>query len=962
MAKKSTGTRAGTNKKAAAQNARTPAAVEVPAQLSVSELRRAWVRFFSARDHRQLPSASLVPSGDPTLLFTTAGMVQFKPFFAGIEKPPHPRVVTIQKCLRTTDLASVGKTARHLTFFEMLGNFSFGDYFKEGAIRMAWEFSRDVLRFDPQRIHVTIFEDDDEAEKLWHETIGVPKERITRLGRKDNWWGPAGDSGACGPCSELYLDRGSANCTCGNRNCRPGDECERYLEYWNLVFNQFNQKKDGTLQPLPQTGIDTGAGLERIAALLHDRESVYDTDELARLIARTEELTAELGSEGAKVYGKDHSAAFRVIADHIRCVCFAMSDGVAPGNTGRGYVLRRLLRRALMYARELGVRQPILFRLVPLVEEMCGEFYPEVSRAADRIAETVRQEEERFLRTLDHGLRRYDEYLAEHRAQNATVFRGEAAFRLYDTFGFPLEMTVELAEQAGLNVDLDRFEALMQEQRDSGAAAARWKDYQLPANFPATGAVTRFTGYESTTDSGSVVALIQGDTSCDTLTGGPGMLVVDRTCFYAEGGGQLGDTGRIESAAGLFRVTDTRRLGDLFLHIGELVSGTLTIGDAVTLEVDSARRADLMRHHSATHLLNAALRTVLGAHVSQTGSLVAPDYLRFDFAHGQRLTDEELARVEEEVNNAIAEDAPVKTEELPIAEAKERGALATFGEKYGARVRVVAMGNDLSVELCGGTHVPRTGFIQYFHILREGSPGAGNRRIEAVAGEHVVESFRVAFDELGARITDYNEKAQRLRDLSRTEAHPDAQTESLFIRDRPETRARLSRLSDGPGGVCVLSRELEDWRVRLEHQEKELVRLEKRAQAQASEALLDRVADLRGSATQLGGTHVVRASFDDQELSSLRTLGDALKEKERNVVVLFGNRTAKGPVLLFMANKDAVNDGANCGRLIREAAAIVGGGGGGKPETAQAGGKDNARLEEALAHAESLLAAALSAN
>ncbi len=931
-------------------NSSKPAA---PAQLSVAELRKAWVEFFREHDHRQVPSSSLIPSGDPTLLFTTAGMVQFKPYFAGVEKPPHPRVVSIQKCLRTTDLESVGRTTRHLTFFEMLGNFSFGDYFKEGAIRMAWDFSQKVLRFAPERIFVTVYEDDDEAEDLWHRVIGIPKSRITRLGKKDNWWGPAGDSGACGPCSELYLDRGPEACTCGNPACRPADECERYLEYWNLVFNQFNQKKDGTLQPLPQTGIDTGAGLERIAALLHDRDSVYDTDELGRLIARTEELTDELGSEGLLRYGRDNSAAFRVIADHSRSVTFAMADGVLPDNTGRGYVIRRLLRRALLYARELGIRQPFLHRLVPLVSEMCGEFYPEVAVAARTIAETVQREEERFLRTLDHGLRRYQEYLDEHQARGAGEFSGEAAFRLYDTFGFPLEMTVELAEKSGLSVDLGRFHALMQEQRDAGAAAARWKEFQLPSGFPSDAPATVFSGYTQTTEGAGVIALIQKDASVSTMEPGAGFVVTDRSCFYAEGGGQLGDTGRIESEGALFRVTDTRRVGSYTVHIGELVSGALKVGDTVKLEVDLARRQDLMRHHSATHLLNAALRKTLGTHVIQTGSLVAPDYLRFDFSHPERLSAQELQGIESQVNAAIAQAAAVRTEEMPIAAARERGALATFGEKYGEQVRVVAMGEDLSVELCGGTHVPNTNFIGAFHILREGSPGAGNRRIEAVTGEHVAASFREAFDELGARINDYNER------VSRVARAAGGISEDLFLRDAPDSRQREQQLKRGPAEVVALSRELETWRHRLEEKEKELARAEKQNQARASEALLDRAEALLTEAARVGATRVVQATFDDVELQALRTLGDALKEKERNLVVLFGNRTPKGPVLLFMANRDAVVAGANCGALVREAAAIVGGGGGGKPETAQAGGKDNARLEAALHRAVEQLTAAL---
>lgn len=926
---------------------KTKASAQVFAKMTVAELRRAWIDFFNGHNHKQVPSASLVPAGDPTLLFTTAGMVQFKPYFAGTQKPPHPRVTTIQKCLRTTDLESVGRTTRHLTFFEMLGNFSFGDYFKQGAIEMAWQFSREVLRFPQEKIFVTIYQDDDEAEQIWHKKIGVAKGHITRLGKKDNWWGPAGDSGACGPCSELYLDRGAQACTCGNANCKPADECERYLEYWNLVFNQFNQTKDGALQPLPQTGIDTGAGLERIAALLHGKDSVYDTDELGRLIAATESLTESIGTEGKQSYAGGNSAAFRVIADHARSVSFAMADGVTPDNTGRGYVMRRLIRRALMFGRELGFRQPFLHKLIPLVVELCGDFYPEVRRAAQKIEETILREEERFLHTLDQGLRRYEEYLEEHRQKKAKTFSGEAAFRLYDTFGFPLEMTTELAVAEGLSVDLQRFEELMQEQRDAGAAAARWKGFTLPQNFPTDTPATKFIGYSQHSASAALVGMIANESSVEELANGPGIIVLDQTCFYAEGGGQLGDTGRIIANDAIFRVNDTRKVGELYLHIGEVISGSFVRGQRVEAEIDSARRDDLMRHHSATHLLNAALRSVLGDHIVQTGSLVAPEYLRFDFSHGARLSPEEIQKVEGLVNEAIARNAPVLTEELPIEEARQRGAVATFGEKYGEQVRVVSMGKsgELSIEFCGGTHVPETGFIGAFHILREGSPGAGNRRIEAVTGAHSATYFRGTFDEISSRVAEHNSKAQAQLKANNAD-EPTRQT--LLLPEAPQAEEIERLIGQGAQGVDRLNEILASWNALIGQKEKDLARFEKQHRAQASGDLLAEVDELLSGGSTIGETLVVKAVFDEVDIAALRKLGDSLKEKHRNLVVLLGNRTAKGPVLLFMANAGAVQDGADCGRLIREAAALVGGGGGGKPETAQAGGKDNAALEAAL--------------
>ncbi len=932
---------------------------------SVSWLRNSWVKFFEENAHKHVPSAALIPAGDPTLLFTTAGMVQFKPYFAGTEQPPAPRLATIQKCMRTTDLESVGKTDRHLTFFEMLGNFSFGDYFKEGAIQLAWDFSLQVLKLDPERIYITVYQDDDEAEKIWLEKVGVPAERISRLGKKDNWWGPAGDSGACGPCSELYWDRGEEYCEgCPPEECKPGGECDRYMEYWNLVFNQYNQDTAGNLHPLPRTGIDTGAGLERIAALLKNQDSVYDTDELGQLLKRLEELAAELGSnkEAAKYEG-ERRPAFRVLADHARSASFAIADGIQPDNTGRGYVIRRIIRRALMYARELGVTQPILHELVPTISEIYGDFYPEIRSNDAKIKEQILREEERFLRTLEQGLRKWTEYLANHREKHGSkdaLFSGKDTFRLYDTYGFPAEMTRELAEQEGLEIDQAEYEKCMKIQQEASQSGKKWKVFTLPGDFPAeANQPTEFSGYDKHADQGRVLALIAGESSVGNLTPGEGMIVLDRTCFYAEGGGQIGDQGRIFDAKGdtLFRVTDTRKLGELYFHIGELHSGEIKLGDNLEMEIDATRRHQLMRHHSATHLLNDALRKTLGDHILQTGSLVAPEYLRFDFSHTEKLKASELESVEKIINAAIDEGANVLTEVLPIDEAKQRGAVATFGEKYGDEVRIVSMGEAgaLSLEFCGGTHVSNTGDLKQFHILKESSPGAGNRRIEAVAGDSVRDFFQREFENVGGRLTEFNEKVVKF--LEGKDDLSEKEQEELFLREQvPDHRAVEERLARGAGeGVGSLTKELNDIKERLERAEKSLLKMQKQRNAKNSQALMEGVDEAIAQAQSVGSIKFVRAGFQDQDAGNLRKFGDALKEKERGLVVLLGNKTEKGPMLLFMANKDAVSAGAHCGNLIKAAAGIIGGGGGGRPDMAQAGGKDAEKLDEALDHAIALL-------
>ena len=926
---------------------------------TVAWVRNNWVEFFKKHDHLHISSASLIPTNDPTLLFTTAGMVQFKTYFSGIEKPPASRVVTIQKSLRTTDLESVGKTARHCTFFEMLGNFSFGDYFKRGAIRHAWDFSLQILGFDPEKIYITIYLDDDEAEKIWNEEIGIPKNRISRLGKADNWWGPAGDSGPCGPCSELYLDRGIERCTCGNKEkCVPGGECDRYLEYWNLVFNQFNQDSSGNLQPLEQTGIDTGAGLERIAAILNEQESVYDTDELMRIINLISGLTAEIGEHGRIEYSGDNIPAFRVIADHTRTACFAMADGVHPDNTGRGYVIRRIIRRALLYARVLGVHSPLMYKLVEIVSEIYGGFYPELKNGKEELREKIRQEEERFLHTLELGWHKWEEYLSEYKSDKSKIFSGESAFKLYDTFGFPLEMTVELAEQCGLEVDLDTFNSLMQKQRETAQAASRWKDRTLPADFPSdANTATFFTGYENTKSSGRIMAIIQDDSCVSGIQSGEGMIVIDKTPFYAESGGQLGDTGNIVNNSGaLFRVVDTRKIGEIHLHAGEMLSGEIKIGDMVDMEIDAVRRDGLAKNHTATHLLNNALREHLGDHIQQTGSLVAPDYLRFDFSNPDRISEEMLGKIENSINQAIVTAGKVTTEELSLNEAKTKGALATFGEKYGERVRVISIGKDgvLSRELCGGTHVKNTSEIRSFHILKESSPGAGNRRIEAVVDENVSMYFIDEFQKTGRKIQDFNEGA--IKFLLETGENNENHRDYLLIKATIPDHSEVSnRINSEVNAVQNLVKELHGLKSLIENAEKEIKKYKKKLNATKSHLLLSEVDEWLEQAQDIGTVKCVKAVFEDQDIQNLRKFADSLKEKSRSIVVLLGNRTERGPVLLFMSNKNAVEAGVDCGALVKEVSSLIGGGGGGRPESAQAGGKNTGGLEDALDRAIEIL-------
>jgi len=703
--------------------------------LTSADIRAKFLSFFASRGHTVVSSASLVPGNDPTLLFTNAGMVPFKDVFLGLEERGYNRAASSQKCMRVSgkhnDLESVGPSPRHHTFFEMLGNFSFGDYFKREAIEFAWTFLVDELALDRDRLWPTVFEEDDEAFELWQTVAGVPAKRITRLGEKENFWS-MGDTGPCGPCSEILYDRGPEACTCGRSDCSPLHECDRWLEIWNLVFMQFDRNADGQVHPLPRPSIDTGMGLERITAILQGAESNYDTDLFAPIMERTREL---LGDDEPTM--REQVVAYRVIADHSRAVAFLVGDGVLPSNEGRGYVTRMILRRAARYGRRLGFDRPFLAETVATVIEMMGDHYTELRQRATFIQDVVRQEEERFLSQLGVGLARLDDVLEEARRAGSSVVPGEEAFRLYDTYGFPLELTRDAATELGFTVDEEGFREAMERQRARARAAQQFaSDERGELYRELTLPPTKFVGYHQLACAARVVAIVVDGSPVDQVgEGGEVEVVLDRTPFYGESGGQVGDRGVLVGPNGRIAVeTADHPVSGLTVHRGRVVEGSLAVGDAVEARVDDKHRAAVARNHTATHLLHRALREVLGDHAAQAGSLVTPERLRFDFSHLSAMTRDELDQVEHIVNREIRANRPVVTREMGFNEAVEAGAMALFGEKYGDRVRMVSV-EGFSKELCGGTHVTRSGDIGSFVILSESSVGSGLRRIEALTGE-----------------------------------------------------------------------------------------------------------------------------------------------------------------------------------------------------------------------------------
>ena len=877
-----------------------------------SEIRNKFLQFFKTKDHLILPSSSLVPD-DPTLLLTAAGMVQFKPYFLNLASPPHTRISTVQKCVRTSDIDRVGETARHLTFFEMLGNFSFGDYYKREAICFAVEFLFDVLGLDRERFWVTVYVEDDEAYEIWSKEYGFPEEKIVRLGKEDNFW-EAGPVGPCGPCSELIIDRGE-NYGCGRSDCKPGCDCDRFLEIWNLVFMEFNKNEDGSLTPLPKKNIDTGMGLERISLVMQGVENVFETDLLYPILSRVAEIT---GTDYGKSPLSDRS--LKIISDHLKASTFLLADGVVPSNEGRGYVLRRLVRRSLSHARKLGYEKPFVSFIGEKVIEQFGSIYPELTDNSDFILSMLAAEEKRFLQVIERGLALLEEMLDKVKAEGKKVFPAEAAFRLYDTYGFPLELTMEYVADEGFEVDVEGFHLLVEESRKKARSSWKSKKYTFDAGLyvqvlDRTGPV-EFTGYIKDEDEADLNAILKEDGLSPFASEGVHVeVVLSNTPFYPEGGGQIGDKGRIVAVDGSFEieVEDTQQpFEKLIVHRGKVVKGTAKEGTRVKAYIDRFRRRNIERNHTATHLLHWALRITLGEGVKQSGSFVGPEYLRFDFPYERPLTDEEIQKIEKLVNQKIAEAHPVRKYETTIEYAREIGAIALFGEKYGEFVRVIECG-DFSRELCGGTHVKNTADISIFVIKSEHSIGSGLRRIEALTG-------KAGLDYALQRIW-FSRKASRVLNTPFDQI--------------PETLLQL-----------------------IEEKKKLEAELEK-IREQEFYALVDRMIT---EGERYADVLIVRGIVEGYELKELKRAVDILKEKEKAFAAAIGTVSNGRPLFFIALSKSLIERGLNAGEIAREAARIVGGGGGGSPLVADAGGRNPDKLKDALDYAVDIIRKKLNSN
>ncbi|MCK9525138.1 MAG: alanine--tRNA ligase [Limnochordia bacterium] len=863
--------------------------------ITVDQIRTMFLDFFRSKDHRILPSASLVPHGDPTLLLTVAGMVPFKRYFLGLEKPVHSRLATSQKCIRTGDIDNVGKTDRHGTFFEMLGNFSFGDYFKEEIIPWSWEFVVDHLQLPPDKLWISVYFDDDEAFEIWNKDVGVPAERIVRLGKEDNFWETG--SGPCGPCSEIHIDRGR-EFGCDDPNCMPGCDCDRFFEFWNLVFIQFQQDGD-TYTPLEKKSIDTGMGLERVAALLQGKTSIFEVDNLKPVIDG-------VGTLADVVYGSNTAAdvSLRVVADHVRAVTFLIADGVLPSNEGRGYVLRRLLRRAVRHGRLLGITDPFLNKVVIWVIEQMKGAYPELVEREEYIYKVVGLEEQRFGETLEQGMRLLQELVRKAKKAGLTEIVGKDAFQLYDTFGFPIDLTREILAEDGLTVDEAGFGSAMEAQRvraRKSRAAQGYLDSNLAVYKELAGAVTtEFVGYDESEVTTQVVGIIMDGHGVDKADQGHEVAVIlEKTPFYAEGGGQVADEGVIETEAGRVRITDVRRpVQGLISHIGIVEEGYIAQGSGARALIAADHRRETARHHTATHLLHRALKDLLGDHVNQAGSYVAPGRLRFDFTHFQQVTDGEIRQIEDQVNREILKNSPVVPTITDLESAKEQGAMALFGEKYEQEVRMVRVGQH-SLELCGGTHVSSTGEIGLFKILSEGSVAAGVRRIEAVVGAEAMAHIR---------------------------------TQDLIL---SELQAKLQ----------VATEELPEQVEKLLESNR---RLEKDMANMKKENVLGSLDSLVAGADKVGDAFVVVAEVNAEQAEDLRSLGDRIRDRLNPVAILLAARSEGKVLLLSMVSKSLVEQGLHAGNAVKNAAQICGGGGGGRPDMAQAGGRLPAKLPEAL--------------
>ena len=864
----------------------------------LNELRDKYLTFFEGKGHLRLDSFPLVPKNDPSLLLINSGMAPMKKWFLAQEEPPRHRVTTCQKCIRTPDIERVGITARHGTFFEMLGNFSFQDYFKEEVIPWAWEFltSDEWMAIPKDKLHISVYKEDDEAYDIWTKKVGVAPDHMVRLGKEDNFWEHG--SGPCGPCSEIYFDRGPEY-GCGKPDCTVGCDCDRYIEIWNNVFSQFDNDGHNNYTELKQKNIDTGMGLERLACVCQNVDSLFDVDTVMNITNKVSELT---GAHYGESYKRDVS--LRVITDHIRSATFMICDGILPSNEGRGYVLRRLLRRAARHGKLLGVNEPFLYQVVDTVvhENECQ--YPDLREKQSYITKVIRTEEENFARTIDGGMRIYGEMLAAHKEKGETVFSGSDAFKLYDTFGFPIDLTVEMAAEEGMTVDEAAFQTLMTEQKERAREARKamgdlgWAGVEFGKDMPAT----VFAGYEyDKLDDANVLAIVtDGQLVEEIVSGMDAIVVLDQTPFYAEMGGQVADHGVITADGVEFVVTDVQKnKGGKYMHYGKLLRGALHVGDNVSPAIDTERRSAVRRAHTATHLLDAALKKVLGDHVHQAGSLVEPDRLRFDFTHFEAITPEQLLEVEDLVNDAVLDGLSVVTEELPLAEAKARGAVATFGEKYGETVRVVTMG-DFSMELCGGTHLDNTAKTGMFRIKSESSVASGVRRIEATTG-------KVSLEETRHGRTTLLKSAQFFK--------------------------------TAPGSILE----------RMEQQANEMKELRQAVEKFKAEASLGEAKQVMASAKAVGGLHIITSTRQGLDANALRTMGDFLRDKDPAVVAVLASITGEKVSFLAVCGKEAVAKGIKAGELVKSVSAVCGGKGGGKPDSAMGGGTDLLKVDDALA-------------
>ena len=865
--------------------------------LGLNELREKYLAFFEGKNHLRMKSFPLVPQNDNSLLLVNAGMAPLKPYFTGQEIPPSKRVTTCQKCIRTGDIENVGKTARHGTFFEMLGNFSFGDYFKKEAIAWAWEFVIKELELPEDRIHISVYEEDDEAFEIWNKEINVPAERIHRLGKEDNFWELG--VGPCGPCSEIHFDRGEQY-GCGSPDCTVGCECDRFMEFWNLVFTQFNKDEEGNYHPLAHPNIDTGAGLERLAAMMQEVDSIFDVDTIKAIRNRICTLASV---EYKKDPQKDIS--IRVITDHIRSVTFMTSDGILPSNEGRGYVLRRLLRRAARHGKLLGIQDMFLADLSSEVIALSKEAYPEIEEKQDYIHKVLSVEEQRFNETIDQGLSILESYIEELKEMRSTILVGEKCFKLYDTYGFPFDLTKEILEEAGMVADEQGFQKEMEAQRNRARAAREESNFMGAKDTvyhhldPTLS--TDFVGYEQLEiEDGCILAMVSGDEMVHQAKEGEQVTVfVNRTPFYAASGGQVGDTGVLKTTQGEMEITDcVYILGTKIGHIGVVKQGTITVDDFATLQVDRDRRMAITRNHSATHLLQKALREVLGTHVEQAGSHVSPDRLRFDFTHFSPLQEEEIHAIEKKVNESVLETLPISISEESMEMARKMGAMALFGEKYGENVRVVKMG-DYSIELCGGCHLENTAQIGVFKILSETGIAAGVRRIEAITGSVALEY--------------YQQQEHQLKEIAQ------------LVKSTPEFTAK----------------KVEGLLADLKEQHRQIEGFKMKMAQEATAGLLDQVQDVKGIS-------VLAVRLDQLDMNALRTMGDQLKDKLQSGVLILAGAQEDKVSLIVMATDDVIKKGIHAGNIVKVVAPIVGGGGGGRPQMAQAGGKDSSKIDAAL--------------